>query len=165
MAYPSSVLLPACVWPWKSRRSPGPSSWLFTFYHGYYSYKLLFVHMRDYLFLPEQFCHETHDTPIEPVAFLGLPPLRCGSDPFWTWPTIFLMDSKRYKIITFLSYFQNSPNKLSRLIWPVDRGHNYVRLFSIKEFLQLFWHLLCNAPERFVKAFSFFEFFFAMFLK
>ena len=29
-AYPSSVLSPACVCPWKSRRSPGPSIWLFT---------------------------------------------------------------------------------------------------------------------------------------
>ena len=60
-----------------------------------YSYKLLFVHLRDYFFSPEQFCHETHDTSIEPVVFLGLPPLRCGSDPFLTWPTIFIIDRKR----------------------------------------------------------------------
>ena len=62
-----------------------------------YSYKLLFLHMRDYFFSPEQFCHETHDTPIEPVAFLGLPPLRCGSDPFWTWPTIFITNKQIVK--------------------------------------------------------------------
>ena len=39
----------------------------------------------------------------------------------------------------------------------MDRGHNYVRLFSIRELLQFFWHLLCNTPEIIVRAFSFFK--------